>query len=214
MASAAWRSGNVEAARENLWAWSRSETDVRLSRAATALAAAVADLDGTPMQWGGPAALVELEARREGGWVVPIRIGGVDGRLLLDLAARQSSISPAFANAAGLLERTVDLTSAGAPGQPPQDAGRHELHSSQAACPALQIGSVTLANAILGVSGPPDGVDGVLGFDLLSTARWSLRLDGPVMALGPAAASAEVQRLVGGSIAATVAWLNPRIRLD
>ena len=64
---------------------------------------------------------------------------------------------------------------------------------------------------IIGVGQPPEGVDGVLAFDLLLTARWSLRLDGPALALGPASASDEVHRLIGGSIPATVAWLNARL---
>jgi hypothetical protein len=67
-----------------------------------------------------------------------------------------------------------------------------------------------LRNAVLGVGPPPDGVDGVLAFDLLSAARWSLRPSGPILVLGSRIVADEVTRLVGGSITSTDAWLNAR----
>jgi hypothetical protein len=67
-----------------------------------------------------------------------------------------------------------------------------------------------LRNAVLGVGPPPDGVDGVLAFDLLSAARWSLRPSGPILVLGSRSVADEVTRLVGGSITSTDAWLNAR----
>jgi hypothetical protein len=87
---------------------------------------------------------------------------------------------------------------------------RHYPELLQVACPLLQVGEAELRNVILGVGRPPDGVDGVLAFDLLSPARWSLRLDGPVLVVGSTRVVEEVHRMIGGSIPATVAWLSAR----
>jgi hypothetical protein len=210
LASSAWRSGDLVETRTHLQAWSQIEEDVELAQAAAAMAAAVADLEG-PSEWSGAATLVELETTFGGGLVVPVRIGGAEGRLLLDLAARQSFLSPELAEAGGLTVRSGDGAVARTPDPPDLAMNRHRPHSLQAACPDLQFGQARLRNSIVGVGQPPEGVDGVLAFDLLLTARWSLRFDSPLLALGPADASADVHQMIGGSIPATVAWLNARL---
>ena len=211
LASAAWRSGDLAQTQSHLQAWSRIEADALLARAAAAMAAAVADVEEPPSEWSGEAAVVDLETTPDGGLVVPVRINGAEGRLLLDLAARQSLISPELAEAGGLVVQSGDRGAARTLRQPEVSTSRHQLHLLQAACPDLRVGGARLRNAIIGVGQAPDGVDGVLAFDLLLTARWSLRLDGPVLALGPASASDDVQQMIGGSIPAAVAWLNARL---
>ncbi len=210
LASSAWRSGNLAETRTHLQAWSQIEMDVELAQAAAAMAAAVADLEGPP-EWSGAATLVDLETMSGGGLMVPVRVGGAEGRLLLDLAARQSFLSPELAEAGGLVVRSGDGVVARTSNLTGSDMNRHRPHSLQAASPDLQFGEARLRNSIVGVGQPPEGVDGVLAFDLLLTARWSLRFDTPVLALGPASASADVHQMIGGSIPATVAWLNARL---
>jgi len=211
LASAAWRSGDVARTQRHLQAWSRIEANALLARAAAAMAVAVADLEGPPLEWSGDVAVVELGSTIDGGLVIPVRIGDAEGRLLLDLAARQSSISPEFAEAAGLAVRSDGRAAARPLNEPDVTTNRHWPRLEQAACPDLQFGGARLRNAVVGVGQAPAGVDGVLAFDLLLTASWSLRLDGPTMALGPASASDDVHRMIGGSIPATVAWLNARL---
>lgn len=211
LASAAWRSGDLAQTQVHLEAWSRIEADALLAWAAAAMAAAVADLERPSPGWTGEVTVVDLETTPSGGLVVPVRVGGVEGRLLLDLAARQSLLSPAIAEASGLVVRSGDLATVRTLERPEVDKSRHQPHLSQAACPDLQVGGARLRNVIVGVGKPPDGVDGVLAFDLLHSARWSLRLEGPILVLGPASAREEVQRRVGGSIPAAVAWLNARL---
>ncbi len=211
MASAAWRSGDLAQTQLHLQAWSRIETDAMLARVAAAMAAAVADVEGAPLEWSGEAAVVDLENTLDGGFVVPVRVGGAEGLLLLDLAARQSMISPELAEAGGLVVHSGGLAATRTLEYPEGTTHRHQPHLLQAACPDLRFGGARLRNAVIGVGQPPDGVDGVLAFDLLLTARWSLRLDGPVMVIGPASAGDDVHRKIGGSIPATVAWLNARL---
>ena len=211
LASAAWRAGDLAQTQTHLQAWSRTETDPLLASVAAAMAAAVADVEGPPLVWSGEAAVVDLENALGGGLVVPVSVGGTEGRLLLDLSARQSLLSPELAEAAGLVVHSGDLGADRAPQHPDWTTRRHQPHLSQAACPELRLGTARLRNAVIGVGQPPEGVDGVLAFDLLLTARWSLRLDGPVLALGPASASEEVNRDIGGSIPAAVTWLNARL---
>ncbi|MFQ5744846.1 MAG: hypothetical protein ACE5HV_14840 [Acidobacteriota bacterium] len=210
LASAAWRRGEREAMVAELAAWSQSEPVQRRAAVASAMAAAAADLTGEPLGWRGDPSLLEVTSLPRGGYVVVAQVANIEAHLLFDLSARQSSISSGLATAAGLKVES-GLASVAQDKRAGTDTPAASLSARQAACPSLALGKSRLQNIIVAVDEPPPGADGILAMDLLSTARWSFRADGPALALGPAVSGRAVERLVTGPDRTVIAWLEAKL---
>ncbi len=205
LASAAWVAGDADTAAREMRAWSAAEPGTARGRAAEAMAAAVARLIGPAHEWVGAPALMPLHALPDGGCAVDATIGGVRARLKLDLTFRQSLISPDFAASARLV---VD----GPPGQPGRAATSRWpalLSPQQAAVGAIDFGGIMVRNVVVAVAEAPVGVDGVVGADILTGARWSLAAGLAELVLAPPdTGSSTLEGVEDGHV---VAWLKARL---
>jgi len=171
------------------------------------MAAAVARLQGLPQQWGGDAAVLSLSESGGGGWAVEARIGAQPALLRIDLTFRQSIISERLAAAAGI---TVD-GSRNAPSRFASSRWPSMLSPRQAALAHIEFGTVAVRNVVVAVGDVPDGVDGVLGADLLSAARWSVAPARAEMVLSPPARASAADVLGRRFEGRTIAWLSARV---
>ena len=207
LASAAWAGGKGDNAASELLAWNQVEPSTAGGRAAGAMAVAIGRLQGPPQQWNGDAAILPIRELAEGTWVVETKIDSEPALLKIDLAVRQSIISERFATAAGIVVDGPDnVASRGVSNRWPS-----MMSARQAALMKLELGTVMVRNIVVAVSDLVDGFDGILGVDVLSTARWSLNLaDGEMMFSPPeqAVAADKLSRSFKGS---TIAWLRARV---
>lgn len=205
LASAAWVAGDADTAARELRAWSAAESGTTRGRAAAAMAAAVARLDGPAHEWVGRPALVPLYPLPGGGCAVDATIGGARARLKLDLTFRQSVLSPDFA-------ASIGLVADGLPGQPGRAATSRWpalLSPRQAAVSALDFGGVMVRNVVVAVAEAPADVAGVVGADILSGARWSLAAGCTELMLAPPTAGSHA--LEGVEEGRLIAWLKARL---
>jgi len=205
LASAAWVAGDVPRAAVEMQAWSVAEAGTSRGHAAAATAAAISRLTGPPHQWVGQLVRLPLQRVPGGGWAVEVSSGGQRALLKLDLTLRQSLISDELADELGL---TVE--------GPATPAGRAAsarwpalLSPRQAALGSIEFNTLELRNIVVAVASAPEGVDGVLGADVLTGARWSLSFAGAELALAPP--SADRAALSAGLEGEPVAWLKARL---
>ncbi len=207
LASAAWAGAESETAARELRAWNQVEPGTARGRAAGAMAAAVERLQGPPQQWDGDAAVLPIRELAGGGWAVEAMIGGQPALLRIDLTFRQSIISERFAAAAGIMVDGSD----DAAGRTASNRWPSMLSARQAALAHIEFGAVVVRNVVVAVGGVPDGVDGVLGADLLSAARWSVSPARAEMVLSPPARASAADALGRSFEGRTIAWLSARV---
>jgi len=207
LASAAWAGGEGDTAASELLAWNQVEPSTARGRAAGAMAVAIGRFQGPPQQWNGDAVILPIRELAEGTWVVEAKINSEPALLKIDLVARQSVISERFATAAGIVvdgfgnvaSRTVSNR------WPSMMAVR------QAAVMQLELGTVMVRNVVVAVSELVDGFDGILGADVLSTARWSLSLADAEMMFSPPEQTVAADKLGRSFEGSTIAWLRARV---
>ena len=81
----------------------------------------------------------------------------------------------------------------------------------QAALRQLELGTVMVRNIVVGVSELVDGFDGILGADVLSSARWSLSLPDSQMMFSPPEQAVATDKLSRSFKGSTIAWLRARV---
>ena len=207
LASAAWVEGDRDTVVRELRAWNQAEQGTARGRAAAAMAVAVARLQGPPQRWLGEAASLPIRELAGGGWAVEAAIGGRQALLRIDLTFRQSLLSERFASASGIgVDGPASVTARTA-----SDRWPSMLSARQAALPQVDFGAVSVRNVVVAVGALPDGIDGVLGADLLSTARWSVSPARAEMVLAPPSQGAAADALGRGFEGRTIAWLSARV---
>ena len=207
LASAAWVGGQGETAARELRAWNQVEAGTARGRAAGAMAAAVARLQGMTQQWDGDAVVLPIRELAGGGWAVEARIEGQPALLRIDLTFRQSIISERLAAAAGIMvDGSDDVASRTASSRWPS-----MLSARQAALAHIEFGAVAVRNVVVAVGELPDGVDGVLGAELLSAARWSVSPVRAEMVLSPPGRASAADALGRSFEGRTIAWLSARV---
>ena len=207
LASAAWARGEADTAASELLAWNQVEPATARGRAAGSMAVAIRRFQGPPQQWNGDAVVLPIREIAEGTWVVEAKIDSEPALLKIDPTFRQSIVSERFATAASIV---VD--------GPKNEAGLTAsnrwpsiMGARQAALMQLELGTVMVRNLIVAVSDLTDDFDGVLGADVLSTARWSLSLADAEMMFSPPAQTVVADELSRGFEGRTIAWLRARV---
>jgi hypothetical protein len=146
-----------------------------------------------------------VQRTEDGGWVAPVTVQGTRALLRLDLAFRQSLISNRLAADLG-----VAVEGPAAPtGRGPTTRWPAMLSPRQARLDAIEFGALSVRRVMVGVAEAPAGVDGVLGADLLSRARWSLAFDRAELVIAPPSVGSAA--LPGGREGSAVAWLKARL---
>jgi len=205
LASAAWVSGDADTAAREMRAWSVAEPGTARGRAAAAMAAAVARLDGPVHEWVGQPTLVPLHPLPGGGCAVDATIGGVRVRMKLDLTFRQSLISSGYAASVGLVADGSPLH----PGRAATSRWPALLSPRQAAVSAIDFGGIMVRNVVVAVAEAPADVAGVIGADILTGARWSLAAGCTELMLAPpTVGSRTLEGVEGGQV---IAWLKARL---
>lgn len=205
LASAAWMTGDAAVAARHLADWADAEAGSARGRAAGAMAAAVARIEGPAGRWQGDATLASLQSTEDGGWAVQVLIDGQPVLMKLDLTFRQSLIS---ADLAGRLGIPIDGVAAQV-GRSASARWPALLSARQARLGAVDFGGLSVEDVVVAVADPPAGVDGVLSADILCSARWSLTPSRAVLALAPPSLGSEPLRGVDEGRA--VAWLGARV---
>jgi hypothetical protein len=169
------------------------------------MAAATARIEGPANQWVGEPMVLPLRFTSDGIGAIDARIGDQTVLLALDLTFRQSLISADIVEQLGL---PVDGSAA---------TGRRSatarwpglLSPRQVMVPRIEFDGLSINGVVAAVAQPPEGVDGVLGADILASARWSLMLPRSELMLAPASlAPQQLPRIAEGR---AVAWLNVRL---
>ncbi len=206
LASAAWVAGDAAAAGREMLAWGAAERGTSRGRAADAMGAAAARIEGPPQQWTGGPEILPMHPLEGGGWAVEAVVSGSAARLKLDLTFRQSLISEELVRAVGL---PVD----GAPGGGRAATSRWPsiLSSRQVAIPSVDFGDLSVRSVVVAVADAPPGVDGVIGADLLVGARWTLLPLRAQLIIAPPPRAADVDSLSAPLTGSTLAWLRARV---
>lgn len=207
LASAAWASGDGDTTARELLAWNQAEPDTVRGRTAGSMAAAVARFQGPPQQWDGDAGVLPIRELPGGGWVVEAKIDAQPALLRIDLTFRQSIISERFAADAGIVVDGSDNMA----GRTASNRWPSMLSARQAALMQLELGTAVVRNVIVAVGDLTDGFDGVLGADVLSTARWSVSLAHAEMILSPPAEKLAADELGRSFEGDNIAWLKARV---
>ncbi len=207
LASAAWAGGKGDTAASELLSWNQVEPSTAGGRAAGAMAVAIGRFQGPPQQWNGDAAILPIRELAEGTWVVETKINSEPALLKIDLAVRQSIISERFATAAGIVVDGTDNVAS----RVVNNRWPSMVAARQAALRQLELGTVMVRNIVVGVSELVDGFDGILGADVLSSARWSLSLPDSQMMFSPPEQAVATDKLSRSFKGSTIAWLRARV---
>jgi hypothetical protein len=171
------------------------------------MAVAIGRLQGPPQQWNGDAVILPIRELAEGTWVVEAKINSEPALLKIDLAARQSIISERFATAAGIVVDGSDNVAS----RTVSNRWPSIMAARQAAVMQLELGTVMVRNVVVAVNDLVDGFDGILGADVLSTARWSLSLADAEVMFSPPEQTVVADKLGRSFEGSTIAWLRARV---